>query len=173
MADNAIEKLIEETRAAYTALEAVEKELVAVESQMTAANHRRRDAKKRCDMLDLTMKKHIHENMPVVQAKMIAHEEIEQIKAADRSFTRNWSSQGASASAQGASASAQGASASAQGASASAQGASASAQGAAQSGQGSAQQAATQSAQAAINAQLANIAKCYAGKNNGSLNLSV
>lgn len=126
MADNAIDKLIEETRAAYTALEAVEKELVAVESQMTAANRRRRDAKKRCDMLDLTMKKHIHENMPVVQAKMIAHEEIEQIQAADK-----WFSRASSASAQSA------------------------------------------SATAAINAQLVSITKCYAGRNNRSLNLPI
>ena len=88
MADNAIEKLIDETRAAYTALEAVEQELVAVEGQLRAANQRRRDAKKRCDMLDLTMKKHIHEKMPVIQAKMIAHEEIEQIQGADRSFIK-------------------------------------------------------------------------------------
>ena len=86
MADNAIDKLIEETRAAYTALEAVEKELVDADRAKIAVSMRHRDAKKRCDMLDLTMKKHIHENMPVVQAKMIAHEEIEQIKAADRSF---------------------------------------------------------------------------------------
>ncbi len=141
MADNAIDKLIEETRAAYTALEAVEQEMVDADRARAAANRRHRDAKKRCDMLDLTMMKHIHENMPVVQAKMIAHEEIEQIQAADKSFSRVWpTAQSVWAPAQGASASAQGASA---------------------------------SAQAAINAQLANISKWYAGKNNGSLNLSI
>ena len=88
MADNAIDKLIEETHAAYAALEAVEQEMVDADRARAAANHRHRDAKKRCDMLDLTMKKHIHEKMPVIQAKMIAHEEIEQIQAADRSFIK-------------------------------------------------------------------------------------
>tara|TARA_R110000787_G_scaffold239635_1_gene345873 strand:+ start:2763 stop:3143 length:381 start_codon:yes stop_codon:yes gene_type:complete len=126
MADNAIDKLIEETRAAYTALKAVEQEMVDADRARAAANQRHRDAKKRCDMLDLTMKKHIHENMPVVQAKMIAHEEIEQIQAADE-----WFSRASSASAQSALAS------------------------------------------AAINAQLVSITKCYAARNNGSLNLSI
>ncbi len=126
MADNAIERLIEETRAAYTALEAVEQEMADADRARAAARLRYSDAKKRCELLDLTMKKHIHENMPVVQAKMIAHEEIEQIQAADK-----WFSRASSASAQSA------------------------------------------SATAAINAQLVSITKCYAGRNNRSLNLPI
>lgn len=148
MADNAIDKLIEETRAAYTALEVVEKELVDADRAKAAARLRYNDAKKRCDTLDLTMKKHIHEDMPVIQAKMIAHEEIEQIRAADRSFAINantlWPSGGSTI---------------------------ASSQSPAAANCAASRQSA--SAQAAINAQLANITKWCAGRYNGSLNLSI
>ncbi|KAA9010938.1 hypothetical protein [Sphingobium limneticum] len=151
MADNAIDKLIEETRNAYAEVNRISAEISALDIQRQIARDGFAMAKKRCDMLDLTMTKHIHENMPVVQAKMIAHEEIEQIQAADRSAS---ASRSHSASIQSAS--------SAQSASLS------SAQLALASTAGSAQ-----AASAAANSQLANIAKCYAGRNNWSLNLSI
>jgi uncharacterized protein YhaN len=131
MADNAIDKLIKEMRDAKTALDAALEAAEEAEKRRRDAREEVKKAKVRCDMLDLTMKKHIHENMPVVQAKMIAHEEIEQIQAADTSFTINAVSRASLSSAQLASAS------------------------------------------AAINAQLVSITKWYAGRNNGSLNLSI
>lgn len=131
MADNAIDKLIVETRNAYADVDVIEAEMVEIERQRAAATLRHNDAKKRCDTLDLTMKKHIHENMPVVQAKMVAHEEIERMEASDKSFTISAVSRASAAINHSA-----------------------------------------QSAQA-VNAQLANITKWYAGRNNGSLNLSI
>lgn len=128
MADNAIEKLFEEMRiarqAAIVAKASCEEAACAHRRAMTDAD----TASTRVRLLERTLEKHIHENMPVVQAKMIAHEEIEQIQIADRSFTINAVSRAASASA---------------------------------------------SASAAVNAQLVSITKCYAGRNNGSLNPSI
>lgn len=100
MADNAIDKLIEETRAAYTALEAIEQELLDAERARAAGRLRYNDAKKRCELLDLTMKKHIHENMPVVQAKMIAHEEIENQQSVPASIAVGYSASKANQAAQ-------------------------------------------------------------------------
>lgn len=89
MADNAIEKLFEEMRIARQAA------IVAKAScEEAACAHRRAmidadTASTRVRLLERTLEKHIHENMPIVQAKMIAHEEIKQARAADKPFAGN------------------------------------------------------------------------------------
>lgn len=75
MADNAIEKLFEEMRD-------VEVELAAAKNEGIELNHglynlRIKEAKlaSRAKLLDATLRKHIYDGVPIVQAKMIAHEE--------------------------------------------------------------------------------------------------
>ncbi|WIA55089.1 hypothetical protein N6H05_18925 [Sphingobium sp. WTD-1] len=77
MADNAIEKLIEEMRAAREAIFAAECGIADAKAAVQAAEEKHRAALKRNIILSRTMEKHIYEDMPIVQAKMQAHEEIE------------------------------------------------------------------------------------------------
>ncbi|WP_278393912.1 hypothetical protein [Sphingobium yanoikuyae] len=76
MADNAIDKLIEEMRAAKEAIFAAECGVADAKAAVQAAEEKHRMAAKRHEVLERTMHKHIYEHMPVVQAKMQAHEEI-------------------------------------------------------------------------------------------------
>lgn len=90
MADNAIDKLIEETRNAYAEVDRIDADISALEAQHQIARDNLAEAKKRCRVLDLTMKKHIHENMPIVQAKMVAHEEIAGTAALQGTLRNSW-----------------------------------------------------------------------------------
>jgi len=78
MADNAIEKLFEEMREAKRKIA----ECNAEENRLFAARQTNqqtlRDATDRAELLAFTLNKHIHEGIPVVQAKMQAHEEANQ-----------------------------------------------------------------------------------------------
>lgn len=75
MADSAIEKLFEEIRQAKATVIAVEEEIKELEVARRKARERENEARARVALLDETLRKHIHEGMPIVQAKMIAHEE--------------------------------------------------------------------------------------------------
>ncbi|WP_313392002.1 hypothetical protein [Sphingobium yanoikuyae] len=77
MADNAIDKLIDELRAAKIAIYAAECGVADARAAVQAAEEKQRAAFKRREILERTMHKHIYEDMPIVQAKMQAHEEIE------------------------------------------------------------------------------------------------
>ncbi|WIA56033.1 hypothetical protein N6H05_23945 [Sphingobium sp. WTD-1] len=77
MADNAIDKLFEKMRATAEELIAIQDEEEALQEQFRDLRKRHVAAIKHRDVLELTLKKHIHEKMPLVQAKMVAHEEIE------------------------------------------------------------------------------------------------
>lgn len=76
MADNAIDKLFEEIRATQKELDAVINEEEALDEQRRKLRQRHVEAIARRDLLDTTLTKHIHGNMPVIQAKMLAHEEM-------------------------------------------------------------------------------------------------
>lgn len=77
MADNAIDKLFEEIRATAEELTAIQDEEEALQEQLRDLRKRHIAAVKHRDVLDVTLRKHIHTGMPVVQAKMVAHEELE------------------------------------------------------------------------------------------------
>ena len=77
MADNAIDKLFEEMRATAEELTAIQNEEEALQEQLRDLRKRHVAAIKHRDVLDVTLQKHIHMGMPVVQAKMVAHEELE------------------------------------------------------------------------------------------------
>lgn len=77
MADNAIDKLIEEMRAVKEAIVAAECGVADARAAVQAAEDKHRAALKRQVILERTMEKHIYEDMPIVQAKMQVHEESE------------------------------------------------------------------------------------------------
>ena len=75
MADNAIEKLFEEIRQAHRAIEDAEQAREDAHHALADAAAALRKAKYRAELLDETLRRHVHDNVPIVQAKMIAHEE--------------------------------------------------------------------------------------------------
>jgi septation ring formation regulator EzrA len=85
MADNAIDKLFEEMRATAEELAAIQTEEEALQEQLRDLRKRHVAAIKHRDVLDVTLRKHIHTGMPVVQAKMVAHEELEHSRNASTS----------------------------------------------------------------------------------------
>ncbi|MFX4084057.1 hypothetical protein ACKU27_03015 [Sphingobium yanoikuyae] len=90
MADNAIDKLFEEMRATAEELTAIQNEEEALQEQLRDLRKRHVAAIKHRDVLDVTLRKHIHTGMPVVQAKMVAHEEFEQSRnAASSAMSRS------------------------------------------------------------------------------------
>ncbi len=78
MADNAIEKLFEEMRQAKRKIAECNAEEARLSEARNANTKALRSAMDRADILDVTLDKHIHEGMPVVQAKMQAHDEVTQ-----------------------------------------------------------------------------------------------
>ncbi|MFL0588338.1 hypothetical protein ACH0BU_17095 [Sphingomonas olei] len=72
MADNAIEKLFEEIRQAKAAVIAAEEEIKELEVARRKAREKESEARARVALLNDTLHKHIHEGLPIVQAKMIA-----------------------------------------------------------------------------------------------------
>ncbi|PZU12101.1 MAG: hypothetical protein DI606_10495 [Sphingobium sp.] len=87
MADNAIDKLFEEIRATSVELTAIQDEEEALQEQLRKLKMQHIEAIKRRDLLDVTLRKHIHTGMPVVQAKMQAHEEMGDREARDAGWT--------------------------------------------------------------------------------------
>ena len=78
MADNAIEKLFEEMREAKRKIAECNAEEARLSEARNTNTKALRTAMGRAEILDVTLKKHIHEGLPVVQAKMQAHEELTQ-----------------------------------------------------------------------------------------------
>lgn len=90
MADNAIDKLFEEMRATAEELTAIQNEEEMLQEQLRDLRKRHVAAIKHRDVLDVTLRKHIHTGMPVVQAKMVAHEEFEHSRnAASSAMSRS------------------------------------------------------------------------------------
>lgn len=81
MADKAIDKLFEEMRATAEELTAIQNDEEALQEQLRDLRKRHVAAIKHRDVLDVTLRKHIHTGMPVVQAKMVAHEEMDECLA--------------------------------------------------------------------------------------------
>lgn len=75
MADNAIEKLFEEMRAAKAEYTEAEAQAMELRRSIISNSERQEAALKRVQLLERTLNKHIHDGMPIVQAKMVAHEE--------------------------------------------------------------------------------------------------
>lgn len=78
MADNAIEKLFDEMREAKRKIAECNAEEARLSDARNANLKALRAAMDRAELLDVTLDKHIHEGMPVVQAKMQAHEDATQ-----------------------------------------------------------------------------------------------
>lgn len=76
MADNAIDKLFDEIRATCDDLNAIQDAVEALDEQRRELKARHIEAINRRDILDVTLRKHIYTGMPIVQAKMQAHEEL-------------------------------------------------------------------------------------------------
>ena len=81
MADNAIDKLFEEIRIAKIEADSAGVRLQEAREAMNVAGQDSKSAEERVRLLQLTLDKHIHECIPVVQAKMQAHEDA--IKVSD------------------------------------------------------------------------------------------
>lgn len=78
MADNAIAKLFEEMREARTKIAECNAEEARLSEARNANTKALKTAMGRAEILNVTLEKHIHEGMPVVQAKMQAHDEVTQ-----------------------------------------------------------------------------------------------
>jgi len=76
MADNAIEKLFEEMRSAAEALKQCKVESDRLREAQRLNNDKMNELGERTKLLERTLHKHIHEGLPIVQAKMQAHEDI-------------------------------------------------------------------------------------------------
>lgn len=77
MADNAIDKLMEEMRTAKKRIGDAKLEITDLDEKRSQAKRAHDRAIQQLAILQATLDKHIYEEMPIVQAKMIAHEEIE------------------------------------------------------------------------------------------------
>ncbi len=77
MADNAIEKLFEEIRLAKIGVDDASERYRQANMAMNTALEDTKKAQERSRLLQSTLDKHIHEGFPVIQAKMVAHEEFE------------------------------------------------------------------------------------------------
>lgn len=77
MADNAIEKLFEEIRLAKIEIDDASERYRQANMAMNKALEDTKKAQGRSRLLQSTLDKHIHEGLPVIQAKMVAHEELE------------------------------------------------------------------------------------------------
>jgi hypothetical protein len=87
MADNAIDKLFEEIRIAKIEADKAGARLQQAREAMNVAGQDSKSAEERVRLLHRTLDKHIHEGMPVVQAKMQAHEDANEISGqSDVSF---------------------------------------------------------------------------------------
>jgi hypothetical protein len=77
MADNAIEKLFEEIRLVKIEIDDASERYREANIAMNTALEDTKKAQERTRLLQSTLDKHIHEGLPVIQAKMVAHEECE------------------------------------------------------------------------------------------------
>jgi len=75
MADNALERLFEEISLAAIEVQACIDETAEIDRLRILANERADAARKRTALLDDTLNRHIHDGLPVLQAKMLAQEE--------------------------------------------------------------------------------------------------
>lgn len=76
MSDPALDKLIEEIRINTTRIAVLDREWKDLKAELKAVSDRREAADRRADLLDLTLRRHVYDAVPVVQAKLIAHEEV-------------------------------------------------------------------------------------------------
>lgn len=79
MADNAIDKLFEEIRIAKIEADKAGARLEQAREAMNVAAQQAKSVEERVRLLHRTLEKHIHEGMPVVQAKMQAHEDVNKV----------------------------------------------------------------------------------------------
>lgn len=77
MADNSIDKLFEEMRAAKEEIAVALSALDAISEERENINSAHRKAVRRLAILDRTLEKHIYDEMPVLQAKMQATDEVD------------------------------------------------------------------------------------------------
>lgn len=75
MSDNALDTLFEEMRETEIALNKCKEEANRLSEARKANNDKLNDLGDRRQLLERTLRKHIHEGLPIVQAKMMAHEE--------------------------------------------------------------------------------------------------
>lgn len=92
MADNAIEKLMEEMRAAKKRIGDAKLEITDLDEKRSQAKRAHDRAIQQLALLQATLDKHIYEELPIVQAKMIAHEEIES-QSGIRTSNAAWATQ--------------------------------------------------------------------------------
>ncbi|MGA1852644.1 hypothetical protein VH570_17565 [Sphingobium sp. HT1-2] len=92
MADNAIDKLMEEMRTAKKRIGDAKLEITDLDEKRSQAKRAHDRAIQQLALLQATLDKHIYEELPIVQAKMIAHEEIES-QSGIRTSNAAWATQ--------------------------------------------------------------------------------